>query len=345
MRISGAVSDWTELEAFLGSCLDRKVRITDMSRLEGGWSRQLHRVVLDTGEVLALRGEVAHGVLETDIEREYRILSALEGSGVPLPGLFGFEGTATVLGHRFIAMQWVAGKCLNLWRVRAEDQLGGIAGISSLARSWTEDIAVLHKVDVARLRSAGVDPKVTASAYVEAEVAAWSNQLRSSDRHPGPLVEEACTWLEHHIPAPAAETSVVHGDLRLGNMIVDDGAIAAFLDWEMAGLGDWRADVGYSLMPYNAGKFLDPIRPSWNQLMEPRHLLARYGDLTGRTISEPELVFFIVLGCVKMIGILTTGVGAYRSGRSNDPRLAWVSLAIPGLVEDACSLIDRGLPW
>jgi aminoglycoside phosphotransferase (APT) family kinase protein len=137
----------------------------------------------------------------------------------------------------------------------------------------------------------------------------------------------------------------VHGDLRIGNMLVDGRRVVAFLDWEMAGIGDWRADIGYSLMPYHAGKLLSPVPPSANLLVHPQVFLDRYASATGRSMSDDELRWFILLGCVKMIAILCTGIDSHAAGQTVDPRLAWTSIAIPGLVSDMCGLMEDGLPW
>jgi aminoglycoside phosphotransferase (APT) family kinase protein len=191
----------------------------------------------------------------------------------------------------------------------------------------------------------GIDLGVDAASFVKNEVAHWTGILRRAEHDAGHLVEDACRWLEGNMPPLEEESSVVHGDLRIGNMLVDGGQVVAFLDWEMAAVGDWRSDIGYSLMPYHAGKFLKPIAPSWNHLVGPRELVERYAAASGRHLTDADAVFFIVLGCLKMVAILSTGIDAYMSGRNADPRLAWLSLAIPGLVDDVFQLIDGGLPW
>jgi aminoglycoside phosphotransferase (APT) family kinase protein len=333
------------LSEFLARCLDRTVEVVELTRVEGGWSRQLHRVLLDDGTVLALRGELPVSLLSTDLEREYGILTALAGTGVPLPRMAGFEPTGRVLGHRFVAMEWVPGTCVNPWRQSAADLLGPPAALAALAASWIADIARLHGVDVAVVHAQGIDADVSADGYIRTEVSSWVRTLRQASNHPGPLVEEACRWLERHRPAGREPPVILHGDLRLGNMVVGTGRVAAFLDWEMAGVGDWRADLGYCLMPYNAGKLLAPVPPSANQLVPPRQFLATYLAAARRTIGDDELRYFIVLACLKMIAILCTGIDAYRDGRTRDPRLAWTSIAVPGLVDDVCGLLDRGLPW
>jgi aminoglycoside phosphotransferase (APT) family kinase protein len=338
------MTDGSPLSEFLTSVLGRTVEVVRLTRVEGGWSRQLHRCALDDGTVLALRGEVTSSVLDTDIAREFAILAALGPAQVPRPRIFGFEAIGDVLGHRFMVMEWVEGTSVNLWRVEAR-KVFGAGALDGIARSWIRDIAALHGADINPFRVSGIDVDLDADQYVRSEVASWTDRVRRSEYHPGPLVEEACAWLEDTSPGPCPDTSIVHGDLRLGNMVIGADRVRAFLDWEMAGLGDWRADIGYSLMPYHAGKLLAPIGPSWNQLLEPRRFLEEYSASSGREMTDSEVEFFIVLGCIKMIGILCTGIDAFQAGRSRDPRLPWMSIAVPGLVDDICALLDGGLTW
>ena len=337
------------LSRYLSDLLGERLTVRELERIEGGWSRQTHRVVAtdDSGDerLLALRGEIDNSVLDTDLEREWHILRSVAGSGIPLPAVHGFEGTRDVLGHRFITTAWASGVGVNPWRIGPDERAAWETTREALAEQWIGDIAQLHRLDPDRMWDNGIDIGVDAASYVKAEVAHWTAILRGAAHHAGPLVEEACQWLETSTPAPENGASIVHGDLRIGNMLVDGSRLVAFLDWEMAAVGDWRADIGYSLMPYHAGKFLKPIAPSWNHLMTPRAFVERYADASGRTLSDADAVFFIVLGCMKMVAILCTGIDAFMGGRNSDPRLAWLSLAIPGLVDDAFQLIDGGLPW
>jgi aminoglycoside phosphotransferase (APT) family kinase protein len=332
------------LAGHLQACLGEPVRIVSLEQLEGGFSRHTYRLVVATAAedemVFALRAEVPSGVLDVDLEREYRILRALSESGFPVPAVKGFEPTGEVIGGRFITMEWASGSAVNPWR-SARDSSGGRDELSS---SWVADIARLHSLDPSLLRQAGVDGEVSAPSYVAGQSAHWIRRIRESSHPPGLVADSVCRWVEQSIPVAGA-TTIVHGDLRIGNMLVDGDRVTAFLDWEMAGVGDWRADVGYSLMPYHAGKLLAPIEPSSNGLVHPRRFLDQYLEATGWDLTDEELVFFIVLGCVKMVGILCTGIDAYMDRRSSDPRLAWLNVAIPGLVQDADDLISKGLPW
>ncbi len=333
------------LAEYLVQLLDEDVLLVRLEQIEGGFSRYTYRAVVEDHRgqqrTFALRAEAVASVLDTDLGREFAIVRALSDRGFLLPKVIGFEPTGHVIGQRFIVTEWALGSAINPWRVKDRNTA---ALDEELCRSWVRHIAVLHQMDPAILRSAGVDEAAASSSYLKQQVEYWVERVRRAERHPGPLAEMACAWLERALPDGGA-TAIVHGDLRIGNMLVAGAEVTTFLDWEMAAVGDWRADIGYSLMPYHAGKLLAPTPPSSNGLIHPRTFLAMYADATGRVLSDEEIVYFVVLGCVKMVSILCTGIDAYMGRRNTDPRLAWLNIAVPGLVQDAMDMIEKGLGW
>src|SRR4051812_27499843 len=217
------------LGGYLSDLLGEQLTVQDLERIEGGWSRQTHRVVATGADgqerLLALRGEIDNSVLDTDLEREWRILRSVAGSGIPLPGVHGFEGSRDVLGHRFITTGWVNGTGVNPWRIGPAERAAWDETREALAAQWIGDIAHLHHLDPDRMWEHGIDTGCDAAAYVKAEVAHWTGILRAAAHGPGYLVDEACRWLETNTPPAEDGASIVHGDLRIGNMLVDAGRV------------------------------------------------------------------------------------------------------------------------
>lgn len=338
-----------KLGEYLSDLLGERVVVAELERMEGGWSRQTLRAVVTRGDgsrrAIALRSEVKAGVLDSPLEREWHIMRAVESSEVPLPKLYGFEPTGEILGSPFIAMDWLEAVAPNPWR-RGGQAMIAAAAERGLGQRWVEQLASLHSEKMcARVRGAGIDASVTSEEYLSAELARWSAIIADADHPPGPLVAEACCWLADHVPSRSVAPSVVHGDLRIGNMMVRDGDVVAFLDWELAGVGDWRADLGYLLMPYNSGKLLAPVPPSASSVMPPQQFLDLYEARTGYRLLPDEAAYFMVLACVKMLAILTKGIDQFAAGRNDDPRLAWLAIPIIGLTDDIGQLLSSGRPW
>jgi aminoglycoside phosphotransferase (APT) family kinase protein len=295
---------------------------------------------------LCLRSEVVAGVSEPNLDREWQIMQAVAGSGVPIPHVYCFESTTTVTGARFIAMEWVNGEVPNPWRRAGKQFLAAAAARGNLGPDWVRAIVRLHSAPVAgRLVSAGVDSELTMDRFLVGEIEHWSTIIESAANHPGALVVEACHWLRDNPPQTAGPITALHGDLRMGNLIVAEDRVVALLDWEMAGLGDWRADLGYCLMPYNGGKLLEHHSPTAGGLMAPEAFLELYESESGRRLSPDEAAYFMVLGSVKMIAIFCTAIDQYAAGRSTDPRFAWLSIPLAGLVDDIVGLLESGVRW
>lgn len=338
------------LREYLSDLLGEPLGVVRLERMEGGWSRKTHRLVLRTATgadlVLCLRSEVAAGVSERNLDREWSVMSAVAGGDVPMPRLYGFEATGEVMGDRFIAMEWIPGEVPNPWRRSGKQYLAQAGARGSLGPDWVRAVARLHAPEVAdRLRAAGLDHGLTPAGHLRREVDHWSGIVLSAVRHPGALVVEACQWLLDNLPEASDPLVALHGDLRMGNLIVAEDRVAAFLDWESAGLGDWRTDLGYCLMPYNGGKLLEAEAPTAGGLMHPRDFLETYAAETGHSLKPRDAIYFMILGSVKMIAIFCAGIDAYDTGRAADPRFAWLSIPLTGLVDDLQTLLDVDSPW
>jgi aminoglycoside phosphotransferase (APT) family kinase protein len=254
--------------------------------IAGGHSNLTYRCVDSRGAAYVLRRPPLGHVLESahDMGREHRIVSALAGSEVPVAPTFGLCDDPAVNGAPFYVMGFVDGIVLH--DAEAARALTS-AERDSLGLHVIDVLAALHGIDP---DSVGLGDLGRREAYLARQLNRWNKQWLASKTHEIPEMEETARLLEARMPEQKG-AAIVHGDYRLGNMIVGhvagQGAIRAVLDWELCTLGDPLADVGYLLnswsQPGEAGAELTPTAvggfPSRAALCE------RYTAATGRDLS------------------------------------------------------------
>jgi aminoglycoside phosphotransferase (APT) family kinase protein len=254
--------------------------------IAGGHSNLTYRCVDSRGAAYVLRRPPLGHVLESahDMGREHRIVSALAGSEVPVAPTFGLCEDPAVNGAPFYVMGFVDGIVLH--DAEAARALTS-AERDSLGLHVIDVLAALHGIDP---DSVGLGDLGRREAYLARQLNRWNKQWLASKTHEIPEMEETARLLEARMPEQKG-AAIVHGDYRLGNMIVGhvagQGAIRAVLDWELCTLGDPLADVGYLLnswsQPGEAGAELTPTAvggfPSRAALCE------RYTAATGRDLS------------------------------------------------------------
>ena len=253
------------------------------SLIAGGHSNLTYRFVDQAGTACVLRRPPLGNVLESahDMGREHRIIAALQDSEVPVAPALALCTDAAVNGAPFYVMGYVEGAVLH-----------DAGGAESVAEPDRRQLG-LHVIEVlARLH--GIDPDQVGlgdlgrkAAYLARQLKRWNRQWEASKTHEIPEMEETSRILAETMPEQVG-AAIVHGDYRLGNMIVGGGAIRAVLDWELCTLGDPLADVGYllnswvqpeegvaDLAPPTAARGF-PSREAISQLYERR---------TGRSLS------------------------------------------------------------
>lgn len=256
--------------------------------IAGGRSNLTYRVTDAAGRAAVLRRPPAGEVLESahDVLREARIVGALAGSGVPVPTVLGICEDRGVTGAPFYVMDLVEGVVLHdvdamLTAFPAE------AGRRRVAESLVDGLVRLHALDV---DAVGLGDLGRRDGYVERQLRRWHRQWQASRGQDVPLVDELHVRLAARVPAQQ-RVSVVHGDYRLGNVLVGpDGDLRAVLDWELCTLGDPLADLGYTLAWWASAddRTAHPMGPgptSAPGVPGRREVAERYAAGTGLDVS------------------------------------------------------------
>jgi aminoglycoside phosphotransferase (APT) family kinase protein len=238
--------DLTRLEAHLAHHVARFAGPLTVTQFKGGQSNPTYLLATPTRNYVLRRkppGKLlpsAHAV-----DREFRIIAALDGQGFPVAEPLVYCADSEVIGTPFYVMGFVAG------RVFWEPQMPGSdpAERASVYDAMNGTIARLHSFDPAAI---GLGDFGKGEDYVTRQVARWSKQYRASETETIDDMDRLIDWLPRHIP-PQQTTRVVHGDFRLDNLIIDARVptVAAVLDWELSTLGDPLADFAYHLMPWH----------------------------------------------------------------------------------------------
>jgi aminoglycoside phosphotransferase (APT) family kinase protein len=179
-----------------------------------------------------------------DMSREYRVYHALQGTGVPVPQAFGLCVDDYVVGAPFYVMERMEGIVPH---GPADLAAADAASNSRTGAHFIEVLAAIHGVG---LEAAGLGDFGKPTGYLERQLHRWTDQWERSKQSDEPAIDALAQHLRKTLPEQPA-TTLVHGDYRLGNVMLDGndtGRIIAVFDWEMSTLGDPLSDLGYALL-------------------------------------------------------------------------------------------------
>jgi aminoglycoside phosphotransferase (APT) family kinase protein len=254
------------------------------------------------------------------IEREFRVLKALEGAGYPAPRALAFCEDESVIGTAFYLMNFVDGRVLwdpALPDLQREDR-------RSIYDAMNEGLARLHLIDVA---AAGLSDYGKPGSYFTRQYQRWTDQYRASETARMEDMERLIAWLADRVPADDGRVALVHGDWRIDNMIFDLNSprLLAVLDWELSTLGHPFADLAYQCMQWRlpAGRYrgLGGVDRAANGIPTEAEYVAAYCQRTGlKTI--PDWTFLVAFSFFRSIAIHQ---GVYKrslDGNASNPELA-----------------------
>ena len=251
--------------------------------IAGGHSNLTYGVTDSEGKKVVLRRPPLGHVLESahDMAREHKIISALYGKGVPVAETLGLCSDPEVNEAPFYIMGFVEGPVLH--DAQAANEINS-ADREKVSEHVVDVLANLHLLNCDEVGLGDLGRK---EAYLERQLKRWIKQWEASKTHDVPAMEESTRLLSLNMPEQIG-ASVVHGDYRLGNMIISSGQVAAVLDWELCTLGDPLADVGYLLNSWTQpGEHEEDLIPtSIGGFYTREELCQRYIEKTKRDLSE-----------------------------------------------------------
>jgi aminoglycoside phosphotransferase (APT) family kinase protein len=179
------------------------------------------------------------------VDREFRVLRALAGTGVPVPHVLALCEDDGVLGSMFYVMEHVTGRNL------IDPSLPGetVAGRAALMAEMSRVLAAIHEVDIA---AAGLLDFGAPGNYYTRQLGRWTKQYRASETEPLADMEALILWLEGAMPVDDGQRTLVHGDYRIDNLLfaTEGASCVAVLDWELSTLGHPYADLAGVLMQW-----------------------------------------------------------------------------------------------
>ena len=272
-----------------------------------------------------------------DVQREHTVLAGLAATPVRVPRPVLMCEDAGVIGAPFYLMERVDG-------VVVRDELPGWLDEEQRAAVGSElvdALVELHSVDPA---SCGLDGFGKPAGYLERQLRRWTGQLELTlpFTRPLPDLEAVGEWLAANRP-PRSETTLVHGDYKLDNVVLADGPpprLVAILDWEMSTLGDPLADLGWMVSFWReAGEderdvFSRTSRVTALPGFQPRRdLVERYATKTGRDVTD--LTWYEVLAVWKLAILLEGSYARHLAGMTDDPFFAEMEHGVPALAARA----------
>jgi aminoglycoside phosphotransferase (APT) family kinase protein len=188
------------------------------------------------------------------VDREFKVLAALENTNVPVAKVYHLCEDTSLIGSMFYIMEYVEGRVF--WNSALPD-IDSPSTRSQMYQNMVEVLAALHSVDIEKV---GLSDYGKPGNYYERQFSRWSKQYKLSETHDIPEMDQLIAWLETHLPEDDGKVSLVHGDYRMDNLMFHPTKpkIVAVLDWELSTLGHPYADLAYQCMqlrlPENVGK-------------------------------------------------------------------------------------------
>lgn len=255
------------------------------------------------------------------MELEAHAQRAARQAGAPVPTVLLADNSAAAVGNPFLICDAVAGETV----VRRIDRQLGDTGREALLPQCAQALAAIHRADPAGIALSAED-----------QLVACRDQLDAMHDTTAPF-EWAFRWLEAHRP-PAVQPQLVHGDFRMGNLIVDGAELAAVLDWELVHLGDACEDLAWFCL--RAWRFGAPVDRGAGGLGPIEAFLAAYEQAAGTEVDRRRFDWWLTLGTLRWGIICRYQAERHLSGQARSVELATIGRRVSETEWDLLRLLD-----
>jgi aminoglycoside phosphotransferase (APT) family kinase protein len=309
----------TDLAGALGSILG--ARITDLRRLTGGASRTTWSFTADERPLILRTGPADE--LHASMELEATVQKLAADQGAPVPEIVAASNSVEPLGNPYLICTEVPGETIVRKISRGLDD----AGRGALLRQCADALVAIHRAEPA-----------DAGLSTEDQLGAWRAELDAMGDTTATF-EWAFRWLERNRPA-SRPTTLVHGDFRMGNLIIDGARLAAVLDWELTHVGDPCEDLAWFCI--RAWRFGAPKSLSAGGLGSIEEFLTAYERAGEHAVDREEFCWWLVLATLRWGVICRFQAERHLSGQSPSVELATIGRRICETEWDLLNLIVPG---
>jgi aminoglycoside phosphotransferase (APT) family kinase protein len=277
------------------------------------------------------------------VEREYRVMKALDGTGVPVPKALGLCDDASVIGTPFFVMKHVNGRIFwdpTIPEVASNEERAAIY------RDYIHVLAKLHQVDYAKV---GLVDYGKVGGYVARQVDRWSKQYEASRTSEIPAMEALLAFVRGKTPA-SDETTLIHGDYRIDNIMYSDTersepTAIAVIDWELSTLGHPVSDLAYACMGYHLNLpgrgGLAGVDVAKLGIPNEQEMVDAYCKHTGRA-AIADWSYFMAFGIFRLAAIAQGVFKRSLQGNASSDSASSYGAAVTMLAELGCSI--AGIP-
>jgi aminoglycoside phosphotransferase (APT) family kinase protein len=332
------------LAAYLQDRIDGVRAPLRAERFSGGQSNPTYLLTDAGGQRYVLRKKPAGTLLPSAhaVDREYRVMKALEQTGVPVASMYCFCDDAQVIGTPFYVMAFVEGRIFwdpALPELNASER-------RAMYDEMNRVVATLHKVDY---QAVGLEGYGRPANFFERQIGRWTKQYHASATETIEAMNRLIDWLPAHIPG-GDETTIFHGDLRLDNMIFHprEPRVLAVLDWELSTLGHPLADFAYHALPWRLTseqfRGMAEKKPLPAGIPSERDYLLSYCKLTGRAVDEADYEFCMAYSMFRLAAILQGILKRSLDGTASNAQARETGLKARSIAEAAWSQVTTNFP-